>query len=139
MFTRDERKRFWEKARIGDSCWEWTACKNAGGYGQYFFEGRLQVASRVAYKLTHGSLAKGLHVCHTCNNPACIRPSHLFRPTQKRSMEECVTKGRIGSKPSDQTREIVKRLYEGEKQSDLAREYGLSRQRIGQIKHRWDE
>ena len=56
--------------------------------------GRLEVASRFSWVLHNGPIPDGLEVCHHCDNPACIRPSHLFVATHKENMEDMVIKCR---------------------------------------------
>jgi len=50
--------------------------------------------SRQAYKLFIGEIPKNLDVCHHCDNPKCVRPSHLFIGTRKDNMQDCIKKGR---------------------------------------------
>jgi hypothetical protein len=72
-------RRFWAKVDVGD-CWEWTASKNAGGYGQLFFwAGKTigRMAHRLAYEALVGPIAPGLELDHLCRNRACVNPDHL--------------------------------------------------------------
>ena len=78
-------KRFWAwVSKDGPSgCWEWRGCKNPKGYGLFRQAlpssdlGRLVIAHRFAYELSHGAIPKGLTLDHLCRNRACVRPDHL--------------------------------------------------------------
>jgi len=88
-------ERFWSKVnKIANGCWEWTASKNKWGYGKFWLNCKSTRAHRFSYELYNGPISNDLHVCHTCDNPACVRPDHLFLGTDKDNMEDKVKKGR---------------------------------------------
>jgi hypothetical protein len=90
--------KFWLKAQKVGECWEWTGSRQSNGYGVLYPNGKKQpreVAHRVAYKMEVGPIPEGHVVCHRCDNPPCVRPSHLFVGTQKDNIQDCKAKGRM--------------------------------------------
>lgn len=91
--------RFWSKIDIREDgeCWEWKA--GAGKdwpYGVFYPTSFSRtVAHRFAYELTHSvEIPAGMFACHTCDNPRCANPHHIFIGTCKDNSQDMTRKGR---------------------------------------------
>lgn len=91
--------RFWAKiqATEDDKCWVWTGAKSSAGYGRFKVNGKLLSPHRIAYSLFNEAELTDLFVCHTCDNPSCCNPKHLFLGTRSENMKDCFKKGRLTS------------------------------------------
>ena len=94
--------RFWAKVGVRglDDCWEWTASRDGHGYGKL---ARCHGCSpykahRLSYEMFVGEIPAGLEVLHSCDNPPCVNPRHLFLGTQQDNMDDMVKKGRAHGK-----------------------------------------
>ena len=87
-------ERFWNKVDKTDDCWNWTASKNIQGYGYFRFDGKMRKAHRMAWLLVNGEIPDGMCVCHTCDNPGCVNPIHLWLGTNQDNMDDMNNKGR---------------------------------------------
>ncbi len=90
MTPREEH--FWSKVNKTDDCWVWQGGQTPFGYGHFYWHKRRFAAHRVAWELQFGPPVKC--ILHRCDNPACVRPSHLFEGTRTENMQDCISKGR---------------------------------------------
>src|SRR5580765_327685 len=117
----------WRKVEKTNGCWFWTGAKTRDGYGRLSWCGRLESAHVVVYAQVHGKWPE-FYVLHLCDTPACVRPDHLTEADQEENLRQAIERGRIRPKLSlDQVKDIRTRLLLGEKESDLAREPGVTR------------
>jgi len=114
-------------------------------YGLIDFEGKPQMAHRIAYRLATGRDPGELSVCHECDNPPCCEPSHLWLGTHKENMLDMAAKGRTNppsfkgeEHPSAKLRpaDIVHIRGSLLSISMLAKEFGVTPANIRRIKTR---
>lgn len=87
---------FWENVDSSggpDECWPWLRSRHRNGYGQSSLDGRKQMTHRLAYAFTYG-LSPGLHILHSCDNPPCCNPRHLFEGSARDNVADMWAKGR---------------------------------------------
>lgn len=101
QYTTTWPERFWEKVIKTDCCWMWLASKDPSGYGTILYLGKVHKAHRLSYQLKFGDFDSNLRVLHSCDNPSCVNPSHLFLGTQSDNMQDMVKKGRHGAGKSE--------------------------------------
>lgn len=77
-----------------NECWPWNGPRFEKGYGKYDYDGKQHRAHRVAYELFRGPIPHGKLVCHSCDNPPCVNPLHLWVGTQSDNLQDCHGKGR---------------------------------------------
>lgn len=159
--TRDAKElrmaaaRFWPKVAIGqpDECWEWRSPPTWGGYGMFKFRGKDHGAHRISWILTVGEIpeGEGYHgtcVLHSCDNPPCVNPRHLFLGSHQINMDDREAKGR-GNRPKKATNlklteadvlEIRRMAASGIRQTDIAKRFELERGHVSRIVNRkmWD-
>ncbi len=138
-------KRFWAKVIKTKSCWNWRGSLHRGR-GQININGKPRFAAIVSWEIAYGPVPKQMKVCHKCDNPRCVRPSHLFLGTQKDNIHDAIAKGRLKNPPVRRGEEnataklnwnIVReiRANKTDTLSAMAKRYGVSIATIGNVKN----
>lgn len=146
MFLPQDIERFWSRVSKTDGCWIWTGAENNAhyDYGRIMIRGVRYSPHRLSWLLSHGAIPDGQYVCHSCDNPRCVRPDHLFLGTLTDNNRDRAAKGRSApnrgednpfSKLSDADVAEIRRLYKPRKCSQryLAERFGVSQGTIWQI------
>lgn len=130
-------------------CWLWQgAIMKRNGYGQIHFSRRFGplLVHRLAYAIDHGISLEMLNdrvVMHTCNTPACIRPSHLRLGTQRENLAYMREMGRAlrgerspnAKLTATAVRAIRAAWDEAVPASKLARQFNVSPNAVYQVVH----
>lgn len=81
------------------NCIEWPYSRNIKDgnrldYGQVRVGAKMQKAHRVAWEKAYGSIPNGMLVLHTCDNPPCVNPEHLYLGTHSDNALDRERRGR---------------------------------------------
>src|ERR1035437_9646770 len=83
-FSDSDKERFWTKVALAATplvCWNWTGRATIKEYGGFSLRGQEYRSPRLAYFLYYKKDPFDLLVLHTCDNPRCCNPNHLFLGT----------------------------------------------------------
>ncbi len=135
MRYRPIAERFSEKYKLDPKtgCWNWTATTVKGGYGMLGPDRRNSsyrvniLAHRFSYEHHMGPIPDGSIVCHSCDNPSCVNPEHLFLSTTKGNMKDMEVKGRARILSKDKVRLACKMIRDGYSQTRVAAFFEVSR------------
>lgn len=128
-------EKFWAFVDKTGDCWPWNGGRDQDGYGIFSFvdAGRTftRRATRFAWELENGPIPGRLFACHECDNPPCVRVSHLFLGTGKQNSADMIAKGRYKNGRARLTMAIAEQMrsrYTGKygEIAELAREFGIS-------------
>lgn len=84
---------FMKYVEKSDGCWIWKGRKDKDGYGLFDLHGHSVRAHRASHLLNIGDPGD-LHVLHTCDNPSCVNPNHLYAGTRSQNMQDMVNRKR---------------------------------------------
>lgn len=127
-------------------CHLWTGCTiNPMERGVMRVKGKIYLASRISFQLFNGPIPPGMCVCHRCDTPSCVNPSHLFLGTQVDNVKDMTQKGRAHKGGTFFRGELISwsKLTESDvrfireskgRNCDLASLFGVSRSAITDIR-----
>ena len=93
-YTNKLKKRFYNKYQENGGCWIWTGSLNVWGYGVIRVNRKNMLAHRISWIIHEGDIPEDLLICHTCDNPACVNPKHLWLGSNKDNMTDMYLKNR---------------------------------------------
>ena len=91
------KRKLWSKTEAKGKCLNWKLSKNKEGYGSVTLK-----VHQLAYVLSHGDIPAGMLICHTCDNPSCVNPEHLFLGTSADNFNDMLQKGRFFVRSGEQ-------------------------------------
>jgi HNH endonuclease len=139
------KERFLSHIDKSSSCWRWKRQLDKDGYGRFWMERKGVPAHRASWMIfKKKEIPKGLFICHKCDNPSCVRPSHLFLGTNSDNIQDAIKKNRMkGPRGEKQhcaiftTEEVleIRRMSAEDKINGnrIANHYGVDRHRIYDI------
>lgn len=134
---------FWalaDQSGGAEACWPWLGTPQKRGYGAVRIAGQVFVASRVALEISLGRPIREGHVaCHTCDNPPCVNPAHLFEGSQADNMYDAAAKGRLWQHAvsarltSEEVQEALDLRRAGWSNARIGDRFGVSRESIRRL------
>lgn len=143
--TPEAIEKFWSRVDIrrASECWEWSGYKTTAGYGRFLApgSGRECYAHRISYLLHYGVDPGPSFVCHSCDNPCCVNPHHLWLGDYDSNARDKVDKGRSNRgerhgmvKITEGDVIAIRAAKEGgAKSTHLSRTYGISVSMVNHI------
>src|ERR1043166_767929 len=89
------RDRLRSMVKVTDTgCWIWQGWCNPWGYGTTVYRKKNWMVHRLTFVLWKGAIPQRHYICHTCDNPPCCNPEHLWAGMSRENLKDCVAKGR---------------------------------------------
>lgn len=131
--------------KLTNGCWQWNACKNNNGYGEFSMMGSTMFAHRAAWTLYKGDIPKtdnyhSICVLHKCDNRLCVNPEHLFLGTNHDNVKDMFKKGRNPdrkgknngkSKLTEENVMQIRKLKKSKTYKEIANIFNVSESAIG--------
>ena len=126
MSISNQLKRFNRYIKKDSTCLVWVGAKDKNGYGLFTdYSYHVVRAHRFIYKIKIAD-PKDKFVCHKCDNPSCVKISHLFLGSCHENLLDCKKKGRNSHKLSNQEISQMRYLFKnGVSQISLSKKYKI--------------
>jgi hypothetical protein len=147
MMEEKDYVRFWSKVNKNNinGCWEWVGGFDQNGYGSFWINGKHVGAHRISWSIENGEIKAGYHILHTCDNPRCVNPGHLYSGTHQENMKDRNNRNRqsflkgelngMAKLNKQKVTEIKELLLNGKlKTSEIANRFGVTAAQIRYIK-----
>lgn len=119
-------------------CWNWIKYRDRDGYGNIAVKSKPMQAHRASYQVFVGPLEPSLFICHTCDNPSCINPDHLYQGTHKQNQKDKQNRQRIVGEKHPYAKlkdtDILKIRNSDLSQEKLGKIYNVTQAHVGRIK-----
>ena len=139
-------------------CWVWQGGVTTGGYGSAHVGRKTYRAHRISWVVFRGDIPIGLWVLHTCDNPPCINPEHLYLGTRADNDQDAKDRNRLATGDRHGMRLHPESVPRGERQGSsrltadivrqmrilagsmtqcaLAQQFGITQVHVGRIINR---
>lgn len=130
-------------------CWFWQNEPDEWGYGTIGIGGEKRKAHRVSFDLLRDEPLPDFdpehQVNHTCHNPSCVNPDHLYIGSAKENMDDALEVDAWGENRArgskvgtskiteDEVAEIKRRCNSGETQKAVSEDYDVSHSMVNKI------
>ena len=131
--TDRQKQNFQKKVDIPlfGGCHEWKGARSSEGYGSFRINEQAVGAHRVAFLLEYGYLPE--NALHTCDNPSCVNPEHLYDGTRVENGIDRAQRGSDYKLTPDNIREIRYLRALDFTYKSIAKRFGVSISTIYQI------
>jgi len=129
-------KAFALKVAKACGCWEWTGLKDKDGYGLFPYARKLHRASKIALELDGRAVPSGMYACHTCDNPGCVRPDHLYPGTPTQNVADMISRGRSRISAKLTAADVIAIRSATGSHRQIAGRFGVSPSNVTQIRQR---
>lgn len=139
------KEHFLSRVSMTDGCWSFNGPRDKDGYGKFSYGRGLYRANRLSLFLHKGDApSPEMYACHTCDNPGCVNPDHLYWGSSKQNSMDKINRGRHvmgeGVHCAKLCDEVIPNIrMDSRPAPEIASDYGVSTSSILQVKskHTW--